>query len=266
MEKSLFAPMTFLTTFTASIRPVTTIRRDRLWEVDVLRGVAILMMVIYHLVWDLYGLAGWHIDMYGAFWSTWQRITAGLFIFLVGVSLHLRTQRQFHKGAYRIRPFINRALVVFTWGLVISLATFLFQPAEYVRFGILHFIGTAMLLAFPLARFSWPNLFLGGLFLFLPHLTSWRHTLSWAEWVGLAQAPHPAFDYFPLIPWFGLVLLGIFAGHLIFPQGRRRLRVPSPAPRYLDWLQLAGQNSLLLYLIHQPLLILVLTLLGVIPW
>ncbi len=244
-----------------SIRPVIHLRRDRLWEVDLLRGVAILMMVVYHLVWDLYGLAGWNIPMYGPFWSTWQRITAGLFIGLVGVSLHLRRQRKRGQpAAYGARL---RGLVIFTWGMVITLVTFLFRPQEFVRFGILHFIGVSILLAYSMASFRWLNLLLGSLLLYLPRLTAWRHQLGVLEWAGLDRAPHPAFDYFPLVPWLGLVLLGIFFAHLLFPEGKRRLPLQPTSPGPLRWLQLAGQNSLLIYLIHQPLLVAGLTLIGI---
>jgi len=259
-------PFSIITPLLASVRPRAKIRHDRLWEVDALRGIAIVLMVIYHLVWDLYGLAGWDIAMYGLLWTIWQRITAGLFIFLVGVSLHLRTQRM--QTNYSTRPFLTRGLVIFTWGFVISLVTFMFQPAEYVRFGILHFIGVAILLAFPLAQYMWINLPAGLLLLFLPKLLTWRHDVSWLEWVGLVRAPHPAFDYFPLIPWLCLVLIGIFVGHVFFPRGRRLFNL-SVTPQRMPWLQglqLAGQNALLIYLVHQPLLILTLTLVGVIHW
>ncbi len=245
-----------------SVRPIWHIRQDRLWEVDALRGIAILMMVVYHITWDLYGLGGYHIPIYGPFWTLWQRITAGLFIGLVGVSLHLRTQKLHRKGQFAIWPFVQRALVIYTWALVISLVTYVFQPEEMVRFGILHFIGTALILALPFVHVPALALIMGVGALALPRLTSWRHTWSSMEWVGLIQAPHPAFDYFPLIPWIGWVLIGIAVGALLFPQGHSRWSSPSSPVILFRWLQLAGQNALLLYLIHQPLIVATLTLLG----
>lgn len=257
-------PMAYGRALVQSVRPVLRLRAHRLWEVDVVRGIAIVLMVIYHLAWDLWGLAGWPIDMYSLFWRTWQRITAGTFIGLVGVSLHLRYQRMHRQGKVSSLPVYRRALTIFTWGIVISIATYFFQPEMYIRFGILHFIGTAIFLAWPLARASWLSLFLGSVLLLLPNLP-WRHQSPWLEWVGMAQFPRPAFDYFPLVPWLGLVLLGIFFGHLLWPRGQRRFPLPLQTPGPLRWLQLAGQNALLLYLIHQPVLITLLILVGVIP-
>ncbi|NPA90296.1 MAG: DUF1624 domain-containing protein [Chloroflexi bacterium] len=256
----------YIRTLIHSIRPVWPLRRDRLWEVDALRGIAILMMVVYHLAWDLYGLAGWDIPIYGLFWSTWQRITASLFIGLVGVSMYLRAQRLRAKGGWAFRPYLLRGLVIFSWGMVITLVTYLYQPGEQVRFGILHFIGVSILLAYPLLRFPLLGLPLGLLVLLLPRLISWRHGWSWLEWVGLVKNPHPAFDYFPLIPWFGVVLLGLFLARVCYPRGRRLCsRWPAAPPKGWAWLPLAGQNSLLIYLLHQPVIILLLTVLGIIP-
>lgn len=250
---------------TKSVRPVLRLRSHRLWEVDVLRGVAILMMVVYHLVWDLWGLAGWPIDMYGPFWVAWQRITASLFIGLVGVSLHLRYQRGLATGRPAKRAVLTRALVLFTWALVISVVTYVYAPAMYIRFGILHFIATAMLLAYPLVAHFWPALVLGMGLLLLPRFP-WRHPIPWLDWLGMAETVRPALDYFPLVPWLGLVLLGIALGHLTFPRGHRRWALPPRPPASLRWIAVAGQNSLLLYLIHQPVLITLLILAGIIPF
>ncbi len=247
-----------------SIRPIFKVRPYRLWEVDVLRGVAILLMVLYHLVWDLWGLAGWPIDLYSPFWRGWQQVTATTFIVLVGISLYLRYQRMRARGSVSSRLVYQRALAIVSWGLVISVVTYLFQPLMYVRFGILHFIGVAIFLAWPLARYPWGALLLGGALLLLPQLP-WRHTNPWLEWVGLSQSPRPAFDYFPLIPWLGVVLLGIFLGHLLWPQGKRRISLAPQARGPFRWLQLAGQNALLLYLVHQPVLITILVILGIVP-
>ena len=248
-----------------SIRPVIHFRYDRLWEVDALRGVAIIIMAIYHLVWDLYGLAGWPIEMYTGFWHYWQLTTATMFIGLVGVSLSLRYNRMQARGNPSFRPFFYRGLVIFSWGVVLSLVTYLYYPPAYIRFGILHFIGASIILAYPFLRFRWLNLILGIGLLLLPEVVSWRHGISWLEWLGLIENPHPAFDYYPVIPWLGVVLIGVFLGQAFFPAGQRRFPLPDLS-RFgpMRLLALAGQNSLLIYLIHQPIIIAILILLGIV--
>ncbi len=85
---------TYFTGLRASVRPVFVLRGERLWEIDVLRGVAILMMVVYHLLWDLHSLGGYDITLRSGFWSYWQIATASLFTGLVGLSLTLSYNRE----------------------------------------------------------------------------------------------------------------------------------------------------------------------------
>jgi uncharacterized membrane protein len=126
-----------------SVRPVIRLRQDRLWEIDAWRGVAIIMMVIYHLMWNLDRLGGYDIGVRSGFWRLFQIATAGLFTILVGLSLTLSYNR-----AREVLPagslwpkYLVRGAVVFTWGMIISLVTFaLFGPDRAVYFGILHLI------------------------------------------------------------------------------------------------------------------------------
>ncbi len=259
---------TYLTGMRASVRPVLTLRSDRLWEVDALRGVAIVMMVIYHLLWDLAGLGGYDIAVRSGFWHIWQMTTASLFTGLVGLSLTLsyNRERQTHPTDSLWSKYVLRGLTIFTWGVVIGVVTYVALGVDYyVRFGILHLIGLSIIIAYPFLRWRWLNLALGlaliALGALIPPLGL---DLPWLEW--LAPTPGSGVDYAPLIPWFGRVLIGIFLGNLLYPGGLRRLPLP-------DWpaqvgvvraLRLMGQNSLLIYLVHQPILIALLGFLGII--
>ena len=256
---------TYLSAMRASIRPVRRLRVERLWEVDAGRGVAIVMMVIYHLAWDLWGFGGFDIDLRSGFWHYFQLITANLFIGIVGVSLALRYQRMTSHGQPRYAPFFQRGVVIFSWGVVVGLVTFLFAPSRYVQFGILHLIGFSTLVAYPFLRWRWANLVLAALIFLMGRVVKiggWD--ASWLGWVGLDASPRPAYDFFPFIPWFGVILLGVFLGNTLYTHGERRFSLPDLS-RVLPvrWLQLLGQNSLLIYLIHQPILIASLMLLGI---
>ena len=87
----------------------------------------------------------------------------------------------------------------------------------------------------------------------------------WLLWLGLPPVAYATFDYFPLLPWFGLILLGVWLGGLLYAGGRRGFPLPDLGGalpvRLLDFL---GRHSLLIYLIHQPILMGALGLLGVI--
>lgn len=260
---------TYLTGMRASITPVRVLRGERLWEIDALRGVAILMMVVYHLLWDLASLGGYDIALRSGFWSWWQIVTASLFTGLVGLSLTLSysRERRSHPTGSLWSKYVIRGLTVFTWGLVIGLVTYLTLGAGYyVRFGILHLIGLSIILAYPLLRFRWLNLALGvALTLLGPAIESLHLTMPALEW--LAPTPGSGVDYAPLIPWFGRVLIGIFLGNTLYPGGQRRFSLPELGHSGLIMpLRLLGENSLLIYLLHQPILLATLALLGVISF
>ena len=64
-------------------------RQTRLWEVDTLRGVAIVLMVFFHFVWDLSYFGLYQANVLVGPWQTFARFIATLFIFVMGVSLTL---------------------------------------------------------------------------------------------------------------------------------------------------------------------------------
>ncbi len=241
---------------------------SRLWEVDTLRGVAIVMMVVYHLLFDLSALAGYDIDVVTGFWRLWARATASLFIVLVGVSLTLSLSRarQAAPTAPLFGKFLRRGLGVFACGLLVTAATAVLYPDEVVTFGILHFIGAGIVLAYPFLNLKWLNLPLGLASLALGRLIEGiTLPFPWLLWLGLPPAYYRTFDYFPLLPWFGLILLGIWAGGVLYPDRVRRFPLPDlSATTPVRLLGTLGQRSLVIYLIHQPLLLATLVLLGIV--
>ncbi|MCP4165971.1 MAG: DUF1624 domain-containing protein [Chloroflexi bacterium] len=252
----------------ASIRPIKHLKADRLWEIDTLRGVAIVNMVIYHFQLDLVMFGGYDIILFTGFWHYFQIFTACLFIGLVGVSLTLSYNQARQRGQQGVLwpRYLVRGFQVFSWGIVFSIITYGFMPSNYIRFGILNLIGFSIMIAYPFIRLRWINLFLGMFVLLLAELVPiLRLNINWLDWFGLDATPHPGFDYFPVIGWFGVVLIGIFVGNTLYAGAERRYPLPNLANlRLIRLLRLLGQNSLLIYLIHQPILFVILTLLGLI--
>lgn len=242
--------------------------RPRFWEIDALRGVAIIMMVIYHLMWDLYTFGIAEIDLFGPFWQGFQRTTASLFLILVGVLLQLRADRlrASGKGAAIWPRQVRRALIVFSAGLLVTAVTYVVLPREYVIFGILHLIGVGMILAYPFVPLGVWNVVPGLALIAAGGVVSQIVVpYPWLLWLGVRPAGFASIDYFPLLPWFGVILLGLAGGRLVYGNGRR-LPLPdlahTPPVRLLAWL---SRYALLIYLIHQPLLIAALMALGLIP-
>lgn len=229
------------------------------WEVDAVRGMAVVLMVVYHFVFDLAFLGVSDAVFRSPFWFYFQRVTATTFVLLVGVSLHLRAlSLTAQLGRIPYGPFFRRGLVVFGWGLVLTGVTWLAVGREQaIRFGILHFIGVAMLAAYPFLRLGAANLALGAVFLlFGKWLQTRTFDLPMAVWLGFEPTGHSYLDFFPFIKWFGVVLLGLFVSSVLYgPRGRR-----FPMPDATGWapartLRMIGVWSLPIYLVHQPLLL-----------
>ena len=233
---------------------------NRFWEIDAVRGVAIMMMVIYHFVYDLDYFGVTDVVYADPFWFYFQLVTATTFIVLVGVSLTISNAKfvqQGINGRALFWMFLQRGASIFAWGLVITLITWLTLGAERaVRFGILHFIGTSIVLAFPFLKGRWTNVTLGVLCIYIGKmLQAQTFSFSGLLWLGFEPANHQSVDYFPLIPWFGVVLIGIALGNILYRDLKRQFSLPELSHVLpVSLLQLMGRHSLVLYLIHQPFL------------
>jgi uncharacterized membrane protein len=230
----------------------------RIWEIDGARGLAVVLMIFYHLVWDLayFDFAG--VNVFSSGWQTFARSIGTTFIFLSGVALVLWAGRHARPWPLVARYTLRRGGLLFALGMVITLATYAFVGQSYVRFGILHLLGSALILATPflylppLASIVAGLLLIGGGFA----LNQTTVSFPWLIWLGVLQSGVAMVDYYPVLPWFGVTLLGIAAGRMFYPQGQRRIALHDlsclPPLRGLIWL---GQHSLAIYLVHQPVLI-----------
>lgn len=234
------------------------LQSNRFWEIDFLRGIAIIMMIIFHTIFDLNYFGAHNFDVYSGFWWAFVRITATIFIFLVGVSLTLSYSRAIKnkKGKDLLLKYLYRGTKIFSWGLIITLITWVFFRQEFIIFGILHFIGLAIILAYFFLRFRLLNLFLGVAFIIIGiYLANLTVDFPWLIWLGFMPQNFYTFDYFPILPWFGLVLIGLFFGNLFYPEGKRRIKIREIKNPVTDLFCFLGRHSLFIYLIHQPILI-----------
>ena len=221
--------------------------------VDVWRGLAIIGVVIYHFGWDLnfFGFIPASL-MFSTPVTVFARALAGSFMFLAGVSLVLAHSRQ-----TRWRKFLRRLAKLVAAATAISVVTYFLFPEGFIYFGILHAIALASLLGLPFLRLPIGLVFLASLAMLAAPLlfeTSSFDTRVLA-WIGFAADPPMANDFVPVFPWFGVTLAGIACTRLFLAKQRMRDAMPHTAGsaviRGLTWV---GQQTLPIYLLHQPLL------------
>lgn len=231
-------------------------KKERIWELDALRGLCILGMVAVHLVYDLVTFSGIRLDV--PVWFSYVQQYGHLFFLLIsGICATL--------GSHAVK----RGAVVLGAGLLVSYVTLF---GEYVIgvsglriwFGILHLLGICMLL-YPLFRQlpAWLLALLGVGFVVLGlWMQTFTVSLNWLFPLGLRAANfYCGSDYFPLFPGLGWFLIGITLGKTLY---RRKLTLlprvhADVAP--LRFLRFCGRHSLEIYLLHQPILMLIVLLL-----
>lgn len=218
-------------------------RPGRAGILDAARGIAILGMIGYHASWFAADDGLVHIDFAEPGWRLYQRLVAGAFFLLVGVSVELARENgvTFHHFAARSARIAGCALVV-------TLTSLLLDPARLVTFGVLHCIFVSSLLAWPLRRFGLGVLPFALFVLALGALPGDARFDTGLRWTGLGTTQPPTFDFQPLFPWFGMVLVGLAAA-TIAPRRLWTWRPTLLAP--LEWL---GRRSLFVYMAHVPVL------------
>lgn len=239
----------------------------RYWEIDLLRGIAIIVMIIYHIAYDLYFLKIYNFDIHTIHFKITVYTFASLFLLLVGLSLTLsynRNKTDLTKNQL-IKKFVLRGIKIFFLGLIITFITFLYLAEGFVIFGVLHCIGLSIILSIPFIRFSFLNLFFGAILIILGvFLRFMTFNFNWLLWLGFTPSGFYTVDYFPILPWFGVILIGIAVGNIFYPNYKRTFSLPDLSKlkivRFLDFL---GKNSLIIYFLHQPILIILIQLFSI---
>lgn len=247
---------------------------------DTLRGFSLVSMILFHACWDL-------VHMYGFDWPwftktpgyLWQQSICWLFIFLSGFCLGLK------RGERAAASACKRGLVIMGSGILVTVATLVFAPEAKIIFGVLFFLGFSVLLTAwldPLLRnvpskagllcsailfFVFRNINEGNLgfeniiLCQLPdHL--YEHGLLGTFW-GLQDKNFSSADYFSCIPWYFLFIAGYFLCRYILRQreANELSGLPDIFTRGVPVLETLGQHSLLVYLLHQPVILLILSVL-----
>ena len=231
-----------------------------------MRAIAIGMMVVYHVAYDVHLLAPQvAVDPFDGAWRALQVTCASTFLALVGTSYWIADRRARSRGLIGValwRRHARRGREVLAAALLVSLATLLALGAEdAVRFGILHLIAATVLVVLPLTirLGAWNGVLGAGAIavgLVLKETGSDVPPAVLVLGFDVGGDP-PGRDWYPLLPWIGASLVGVAIGAVLYPDGERGawLRRLVRAPRGTAIAGALGRHSLPIYLVHQPVLI-----------
>ena len=193
---------------------------SRLWEIDGARGIAILMMVLFHTVFDLSFFSVYPVNVATGFWRYFAYSTASLFLIIVGISLVVSHARAAAKlsGFSLVRKYLLRGAGIFVLALLVTFATWLYLHEGYVIFGILHLIGVSVILSVLFFRFKKLNILLG------------------------------------------FACIGMGLGEILYTDGVRQFSLRPLPGMFQAPFTFLGRHSLVIYLVHQPVIILLLAL------
>lgn len=225
--------------------------KKRIWELDVLRGVCILGMVVVHLIYDLQTFFSLPFLADSRLFDLIKQWGGVLFLLISGICVTL--------GSHPVR----RGLIVFACGLICSAVTagmYFLNMADksiIIYFGVLHCLGVCMLL-WPLFK-RLPVWALGLLGLGLTVLGLWISgnvvvDFPWLIPLGLVPGDFASSDYFPLLSNLGFFLAGAFLGKTLYRKKETLLPRVNPANPVLAFFTRLGKWSLPVYLLHQPII------------
>ncbi len=256
----------------AVIRPM----RSRVFELDALRGLALLMMFLHHFIFDLRFIFGldvfaWQEDWW--FLNLLRPLFLNVFLVVSGIS------SSFSRNNTRRGLRLLAVSIAFT--VVSIIVSLLLKTDLYIFFNVLHLLAVGTLLYAGLtsrrARLEPPAVqtilvLLVAVFLYIGSLMPDLNQMVNGNWLtlpfGILPSSRPGMgDYLPLFPWLGFFLAGALIGQLLYRSGKTAFpNAPAPLLAISRPFGYLGRNSLLFYALHQPVILGILYALAAIGW
>ena len=222
--------------------------KPRIWELDALRGVCILCVIVVHFLFDLSFFGGLDLTL-PAWYVFLQEYGGAIFVVLSGVCVTLGSKS------------VRRGLIVFSCGMLITAVTYgmyrlgMSGADVVVKFGVLHLLGVCMLVYPAFKKLPPAMLTVLGLVIAITGYAI-RGIIVPQHWLfplGLTYEGFTSSDYFPLFPQLGYFLIGAAIGKTAYREKRTLLPgsfQKTGIARFFCW---CGRQSLFIYLLHQPI-------------
>ena len=232
--------------------------------IDSIRGFAIINMIAFHALYDIFQIYGNSTSFSGAAVFVWERFICVSFIIISGASFNFS------------RHTVRNGIIVSLCGFAVTVVTTLALPSQAVWFGILNLLGISMLICSALREvinavpsvvgavisfllyaltYGVPRGYIGFFGIRLFELPQALYEYKYLSFLGFRSADFVSSDFFPIIPWLFLYVFGLFLWRIIKEREWDNyfyLKIPV--------LNIIGRHSLVIYLLHQPVLMLIMTI------
>jgi uncharacterized membrane protein len=223
----------------------------RIIGIDIFRGWAILLMVIFHFSYDIhyFNIIDFQIQT-NTFFIWFRFLIVSMFLLTVGMSLKLAHQQKINWSTLK-----KRTLQLTIASLLVSISSYFIFPHSWIYFGILHFILLASLIVLPLLNHPYISLTIAVTSFIAFHLNIINmHWLFNLLVTPLHLPPKSSVDVVRFVPWISFILVGMSMVSLGWHQKIFTLYFFEKKSRINNFFSFIGKHSLLIYLIHQPIL------------
>ncbi|MDD2401333.1 MAG: heparan-alpha-glucosaminide N-acetyltransferase [Clostridia bacterium] len=218
--------------------------KNRIWGLDFLRGIALVLMVYFHIMYDMKEMYNYEVIYESGFNYYIGKASGILFILVSGISCSFS------------RNNTQRAIKLFFIAMGITILTHIYESDLGIKFGILHFLSLSILMSKIFLKInSYLLAVFGTIIIFLSRYV-YLFNVNWNLFfpLGITTANFISSDYYPLIPWFGVFIYGLILGKKIYCKKTRRFSHIAKAGVIIT----LGKYTLPIYLIHQPVIMMIL--------
>jgi uncharacterized membrane protein len=263
----------------------TIYKTKRFFEIDFIKGIATIFMIIFHFFYLMYFMDIEKYDIDNGILKFFSRFAHGVFILMVGVNLSVsyKKMKEKYRDLYdnKRSEFMNmytgkifkRSMYILLFGFIMTLLSYLGFGHLFIKFGIFHFIGVSLLLSLLVTPYKYNSAIITGVIVLLyviinitkvaDILRSSCQNLPLVCFItGLFNVKYTSLDYFPLIPFFALITLGIFIGDSLYTTEngtvKRKYLNTSETENFdnvsknyiVEKISCIGANSFKIYFIH----------------
>lgn len=230
----------------------------RIILLDSIRGIAFCLMFIYH-IFVLLNIFNYNINLNNYYINIIGIISRNLFILIFGISLYISYKNSLNIISFKKKQLYKSKLLL-KYSIIITIITYLLIPDKYIVFGILHFLSISIIILYNHIN-NLKNLFIIFIFILIfDYIKIYSVKISYLTSFFIPYYKS-SIDHFYIFKWINIIIIGIFISYFInkYKYDHKLKKFQSKD----NILSLIGKNSLILYIIHWPILCILIKLLEI---